>query len=330
MKGQLVSLGFAISATLALAGIAAPARSAEPLTIGYGSPWIGQGPLHIAAQKGYFEDEGLDVNLTKFEWNSPQEAFDALAAKQIDVLPPSLDEGTLYWRPETPFAVILATDASSGGDGVLIRTDRNIGSIKDFKAKRVALRLNTPSHFFLSYLLRQNGMSEDDVTLVDISPEEAAKAVVAGDVDVAVTWNPYLVKAAEDPKVDFLVTSKDTPGLIADVLVMRKDLLDSNPEACQGLVRAWNKAVEYQNANPDEAAAIMAKGLGYGTPDDIKADLAGIVLQGKEENAQLFAGDGEGTALGTARFAIDLWTELGRLTTPVKAEDLIDASCLEQ
>jgi ABC-type nitrate/sulfonate/bicarbonate transport system substrate-binding protein len=111
---------------------------------------------------------------------------------------------------------------------------------------------------------------------------------------------------------------------------MRKDVLASNPEACQGLVRAWNKAVEYQKANPDEAAAIMAKGLGYGTADDIKADLAGIVLQGKEGNAQLFAGDGEGTALGTTRFAIDLWTELGRLTTPVKAEDLIEASCLEK
>jgi NitT/TauT family transport system substrate-binding protein len=111
---------------------------------------------------------------------------------------------------------------------------------------------------------------------------------------------------------------------------MRKDAVVSNPEACQGLVRAWNKAVEYQSANPDEAAAIMAKGLGYGTADDIKTDLAGIVLQGKEGNAQLFAGDGEGTALGTTRFAIDLWTELGQLTTPVKAEDLIDASCLEK
>ena len=74
----------------------------------------------------------------------------------------------------------------------------------------------------------------------------------------------------------------------------------------------------------------MAKGLGYGTADDIKADLAGIVLQGKQGNAEFFAGDGDGTALGTTRFAIDLWTERGRLSTPVKAEDRIDASCLEK
>jgi NitT/TauT family transport system substrate-binding protein len=329
MKQQLVSLAFAISATAALGGTT-PARAAEPLTIAYGSPWIGQGPLHIAAQKGYFEDEGLDVKLAKIEASGPQEEFTALAAKQIDVLTTTMDVSTLYWTPEAPFATILAIDASSGGDGVLVRTDRNIDSIEDLKGKRVALRLNTPSHFFLSYLLRQNGMAQHDVTLVDMSPEDAGKAVMAGDVDVAVTWDPHVRKAAEDPKVDVLVTSTETPGLLVDVLVMRKDVLASKPEACRGLVRAWNRAVEYQKANPDEAAAIMAKGLGYGTADDITADLAGIDLHGKEGNAQLFAGDGEGTALGTTRFAIDLWTRLGRLTTPVKAEDLIDASCLEK
>jgi NitT/TauT family transport system substrate-binding protein len=329
MKRQMLSLGFAFFAAAALGGIPGPAPAAEPLKIA-GFPWIGWGPLYIADEKGFFKDEGIEVEVVAMEWESPQEGFDLLAAKQIDGRTATLDESTLYWSPENPFVVILATDISSGGDGVLTRSDRNIGSVEDLKGKKIGLRLNTPSHFLLDYLLQQNGMSEDDVTLVDLSPEHAAAAVVAGDVDVAVTWNPYLAQAAEDPKVDILVTSKDTPGLIADVLVMRKDVLASNPEACQGLVRAWNKAVEYQKANPDEAAAIMAKGLGYGTADDIKADLAGIVLQGREGNAQLFTGDGEGTALGTTRFAIDLWTELGRLTTPVKAEDLIEASCLEK
>jgi NitT/TauT family transport system substrate-binding protein len=314
---------------VALGGIGGPASAAEPLKI-YGFPWIGWAPLYVAEEKGFFKGEDIEVDVDSMEWKSPQEGFDLLAGKQMDGRSASLDESALYWRPEAPFSVILVTEISSGGDGVLVRSDRNIGSVEDLRAKKIGLRLNTPSHFLLNYLLQQKGMSEEDVSLVDLSAEHAASAVVAGDVDAAVTWSPYLAKAAEDLNVEVLITSKDTPGLIAGVLVMRKDVLDSNPQACQGLVRAWNKAVEYQNANPDEAAAIMAKGLGYGTPDDIKADLAGIVLQGKEGNAQLFAGDGEGTALETTRFAIDLWTELGRLSTPVKAEDLIDASCLEK
>ena len=330
MNRQVLLSGFAVSVMVALGGIGGPAPAAEPIKIAYGSPWIGWGPLYIAKEKGYFNDEGIEVEIAFIEWETPQEGFEVLAAKEIDGRLSTLDESTLFWRAEAPFAAVLAVDASSGGDGVLVRKDRDIGSVTGLKGREVGLELNTPSHFLLSYLLQENGMSEADVTIVNMSPEDAATAVVAGDVDAAVTWNPYLSSAADDPSVDLLLTSKDTPGLIADVLLMRKEMVVSNPETCQGLVRAWNKAVEYQEANPDEAAAIMAKGLNYGTAENVKADLAGVAVQGKEENAQFFGGTGPGTALGTARFAIDLWTKLGRLTTPVKAEDLIDASCLEK
>jgi NitT/TauT family transport system substrate-binding protein len=328
MKRQLLSLAFAFTAMVALGDLGGPASAAEPLKIA-GFPWIGWAPLYVAEQRGFFKDEGIEVHVVPMEW-TPQEGFDLLAAKQIDVRAATLDESALYWRPEAPFAVILATDISSGGDGVLVRSDRDISSVEHLRGKKIVLSLNTPSHFLLNYLLQQNGMSEEDVALVDLSPEDAASAVVAGDVDVAGTFNPYLAKAAEDPNVEVWITSKDTPGLIADVLVMRKDTLASDPERCQRLVRAWNRAVEYQKANPDEAAAIMAKALNYGTAENVKADLAGLVLQGKDENAQFFGGSGPGTALSTVRFAIDLWTKIGRLTTPVKAEDLIDATCLEK
>lgn len=330
MNRQVLLSGFAVSVMVALGPIGGSVPAAEPIKIAYGSPWIGWGPLYVAKEKGYFDDEGVEVEIAFIEWETPQEGFELLAAEEIDGRLSTLDESTLFWRPETPFVAVLAVDASSGGDGVLGRSDRAIGSVADLKGKNVALELNTPSHFLLSYLLQQNGMSEADVTIVNMSPEDAATAVVAGDVDAAVTWNPYLSNAADDPSVDLLLTSKDAPGLIADVLLMRKDMIDENPEVCQRLVRAWNKAVEYQKANPDEAAAIMAKGLNYGTSDNVKADLAGITVQGKTENAAFFGGDGPGTALGTARFAIDLWTELGRLTTPVTAEDLIDDRCLEK
>ena len=307
-----------------------PSAFAESLKIASGSQWIGWGPLHIAKEKGYFKDEGLEVEITIFDWSTPQEGFDFLVNKQIDGRLATLDESTLYWKPESPYVAVMALDVSSGGDGVLVRTDRSIKSVGDLKGRKVALERTSVSHFLLSYLLQQNNLSEADATIVNLSPEDAATAVVSGDVDAAVTFNPYLTKAAEDANVDVLLTSKDTPGLIADVLLMRKDMVDSNPETCQRIVRAWNKAVDYQKANPDESAAIMAKGLDYGTAENIKADLAGVALQGKDENARFLRGDGPGTALGTTSFAIKLWTELGRLTTPVKAENLIDARCLEK
>ncbi len=329
MSKPMQSSGFAISAMVALVATVQAAGAAERLKLAYGSPWVGWGPFYVAAEKGYFKDEGLEVDIAYIEPTTPQAGFDLLTDQEVDGRFSTLDEAALYWTPEAPFAVMLATDVSSGGDGVLVRHDRSIASIQDLKGKKIGLWLTTPSHFLLNYLLQRNGMSEADVTLVNLSAEAAAAAVVAGEVDAAVTWSPYLTKAAADPNVDILITSKDTPGLITDVLIMRKEALVSNPDTCQRLVRAWNKAVAYQKGNPDEAAAIMAKGLDYGTAENVKADLAGAALQGKEESARLFGGSGPGTALGTASFAVELWTRLGRLTTPVKAEDLVDPRCLE-
>ena len=299
------------------------------LKIGY-SVWVGYGPLFIARDKGYFKDEGLDVELVKVE--DPKDRFAALSGKQLDGLVTTLDTSTLYWRSETPFVSILGLDESSGGDGILVRKDQNIASLKDLKGKKIGVNVGSVSHFLLDYMLQQNSLTDADVSLVKMKQGDVPAALIAGQIDAGVTWEPHLSKAAKDPSVAILATSKDTPGLIVDTLVLRKDVISANQGVGSKLSRAWNKAVEYQKANGDDAASIMQKGLGgfYEKPDDIKADLAGAKLFDKTRNLEFFGGSGNGTALSTVKFAIDLWTKQGQITTPVKPEDLVDGSFLEK
>ncbi len=312
-------------------GQAAPSGGAQPvkLKIGY-SVWVGYGPLFIARDKDYFKDEGLDIELVKVE--DPKDRFAALSGKQLDGLVTTLDTMTLYWRSETPFAAILGLDESSGGDGIIVRKELNIASVKDLKGKKIGVNVGSVSHFFLDYLLQQNGLSDADASLVKMKQGDVPAALAAAQVDAGVTWEPHLSKAAKDANLAILTTSKDTPGLIVDAMVLRRDVLTANPGVATKLSRAWNKAVEYQKANPDDAAAIMQKGLGgfYEKPDDIKADLAGAKLFDKARNLEFFGGSGPGTAIGTTKFAIDLWTKQGQITTPLKAEDLVDGSGLEK
>ncbi|HJZ48300.1 MAG TPA: ABC transporter substrate-binding protein [Roseiflexaceae bacterium] len=299
------------------------------LKIGY-SVWVGYGPLFIARDKGYFKDEGLDIELVKVE--DPKDRFAALSGKQLDGLVTTLDTSTLYWRSETPFASILGLDESSGGDGIIVRKELNIASVKDLKGKKIGVNVGSVSHFLLDYLLQQNGLTDADVSLVKMKQGDVPAALIAGQVDAGVTWEPHLSKAAKDPNLAILTTSKETPGLIVDTLILRRDVIAANQGVGTKLSRAWNKAVEYQKANPDDAAAIMQKGLGgfYEKPDDIKADLAGAKLFDKARNLEFFGGNGAGTAIGTAKFAIDLWTKQGQITTPIKPEDLVDGSFLEK
>jgi len=310
---------------------ATAAGGAQPTKLKLGfSVWVGYGPLFIARDKGYFKDEGLDVELTKVE--DPKDRFTALAGQQLDGLVSTLDTMTLYWKAETPFTAILGLDDSSGGDGILVRKEKNIASVKDLKGHSVAVNVGSVSHFLLDFLLQKNGLSDADVTLVKMKQGDVPAAMSSGQVDAGVTWEPHLSKAATDENVAILTTSKETPGLIVDVLILRTDVLTKDKELGTKLARAWNKAVEYQKSNPDDAAKLMQEGLGgfYEKPDDIKADLKGVTLYDKARNATFFTGDGAGTAIGTTKFAIDLWTKLGQITTPVKAEEMVDGSYLEK
>lgn len=339
-KRLYLGLALVITTALLLTACVTPAAapsggaqtgSAQPLKLNLGySVWVGYGPLFIAREKGYFKDEGLDVTLTKVE--DPKDRFTALAGQQLDGLVSTLDTMTLYWKTETPFVAILGLDDSSGGDGILVLKDKNIASVKDLKGHTIGVNVGSVSHFMLDFLLQQNGLSDADVSLVKMKQGDVPAAMAAARVDAGVTWEPNLSKAAEAENVAILTTSKETPGLIVDVLILRKDVLTANKDVGTKLARAWDKAVEYAKTNPDDAAKLMQEGLGgfYEKPDDIKADLKGVTLYDKARNATFFTGDGTGTAIGTTKFAIDLWTQLGQITTPIKAEDLVDGSYLEK
>lgn len=299
------------------------AQSETPhIKIGY-STWVGYGPLFIAQEKGYFTEQGLDVELVKVE--DPKDRFVALAGNQLDGLVTTLDTASQYWNAETPFKVILGLDESSGGDGIVVNS--GITSVADLKGKKIGVNVGSVSQFFLEYILKENNMTDSDVQLVKMQQGDVPAALASNQIDAGVTWEPHLSKSVENGAT-LLATSKETPGLIVDILVLHDDIINDHPEIAQGLVNAWFEAVDYENQNPDDGAALMQQGLGgfYEKPDDIKADLKGATLFDEQHNAKFFGGTGDGTATETLKFAIDFYTSLNIITTPPKPEDMIDAS----
>src|SRR5207237_1277180 len=101
------------------------------------------------------------------------------------------------------------------------------------------------------HLAKEKGYFEDvnvKLSSIEAKPvneaEIAANTFTSGDVDAAVTWEPYLSKAARKAGSHILVTSKDTPGLIVDVFTVRDDYLRKHPDAVKGFIRGWYRAVK--------------------------------------------------------------------------------------
>ncbi|WP_160012358.1 ABC transporter substrate-binding protein [Rhizobium sp. 18055] len=244
----------ALAATL---GLFSPAAAAEKLTIAL-STWVGYGPLYIAKKEGFFEKEGLDVNLVIME--DVKTRMPALAAGRIDVAATTVDAVLGFTSPEHPLTYLFAIDDSRGGDGIV--ADKSIKSVADLKGKTVAFTEGSVSQFFLSALLKDAGLSLKDVKALNMTAGDAGAAFVAKKVDAAVTWEPWLSRGKATAHGALLIDSAAKPGLITDVLVATKKTETERAAAMQGLYRAWSEAVAWQKTHEEDADAIMAKGVG--------------------------------------------------------------------
>jgi NitT/TauT family transport system substrate-binding protein len=256
----------------------------------------------------------------------------ALAAKRIEAYGATPNTVLLYAKADNPFVMVMTVDDSKGGDGVVAK--KEIKSIAELKGKRVAFLEGSIAQFYLSYLLKREGLSEKDVTPVNMgSTGDAGAAFVAGRVDAAVVWEPWLSKGKSAPHGHLLIDSSKTPGLIIDTLAFRQDVVKGRPDDVRKVVRAVGQAVDYWKSNPKESVEIMTKGLGgwLKEPKDFEEALSGATLYGIAENRPFMGTKAKpGPMYQTVQGAIDFWRQTGKLVWPdVKAADVIDPSFLE-
>src|SRR5438132_13778325 len=186
---------FGILAATATLLVSAPAV-ADDVKVGIGiSGWTGFAPLTLANQAGIFKKNGLDVSIKKI----PQkDRHLAIASGDVQCAATTV-ETWVVWNPNgVATTQIFQLDKSYGADGMVVRN--NIAKIGDLKGKPVAASApGTAPYFTLAWFLKKNGLSVKDVTVVNVEPGPAAPAFVAGQNDVAVTYEHYLPTSREDP-----------------------------------------------------------------------------------------------------------------------------------
>ena len=311
--------------SVALVGaLVATSATAEPLKIRY-SIWVGYGPLFIAKEKGFFKEEKVDVELVNIE--DPKEGFFAMAAGRLDGVVSTIDTMVLYLKKGNEYQYVLALDDSAGGDGIVAR--KEIQSIKDLKGKKVAVNEGSVSQFFLNVLLKEAGMSQKDLDVVNMKQGDAGAAFVAEKVDAAVTWEPWLSKGKAAPHGHILVDSSKTPGLITDVLIFPRAVIQKRAKEIQGVVNAWNKAVAFWEKNPQEGNEIMARGVGDWLKDPkVFADvLTGVKFYNKAGNTKFFGTAARpGDLTKVVQNALDVWGGFDKLQAKTTPKELINYS----
>jgi len=253
----------------------------RPISIGI-NPWPGYEFLYLAAHKGFYKDEGLDVKIIEYgSLSDVRRGFergklDAMAVTLIEVLQADNNSDR---KP----VVRLVADFSDGADVIVARSD--IKNIKDLKGKRIGADTTSLPIFLLARALEKASLGLDDITLVPLEQTTMERDYVNGQIDVAVTYPPVSVRLLKREDSQSIFTSKDIPGEIVDVLAFDESVLRSRPDIQSKIIKAWDRALQYANQNPDDAISIMAKREGI-TPDEFKDTLSGLVTVSGEKQQE--------------------------------------------
>jgi NitT/TauT family transport system substrate-binding protein len=212
--------------------------------------------VHVAVAKGYFVEEGLDVQ--------PLVQTYGKAALQT-VIDNKADFATVAETPvmfnvlkgEKIF-VIANIEASSMNNGIVARKDTGIAVPGDLKGKRIGFTPGTTSDFFLDSFLTANGLTRKDIHPVALKPEEMLDAIVAKKIDAVSTWNYPLTQIRQQLGSSGTIFYDREIYTETFNVAARQDFVRNNPEAVKRLLRALIKAEVFVEKHPEAAQSIMS------------------------------------------------------------------------
>jgi NitT/TauT family transport system substrate-binding protein len=272
-KPRPFSLLRKIAVGAALATSACASFGATQLNLGT-VVWIGYGPFYVAESLDLFKKYGLSVKLQVF--SDPALIPAALVGGSVHGAMLTYDQVIAQVAKGVPQKVVMPIDYSNGGDAIV--SAANITKVTDFKGKKIGFNPLSPSDFLLSYALKTNGLSEKDITPVNMTPEAVPAAMASGQMPVGVTYEPsvsQVVNQGGGKKFHVVYSSKDAPGLIADVLVFDDKFIKSNPKDISGVLQAYLDGMAYMKAKPEESAKIIGKFMGI-PAKEVKEQLPGV------------------------------------------------------
>jgi putative hydroxymethylpyrimidine transport system substrate-binding protein len=245
------------------AGAGAAAGAKKLQKISFVVSWNPPGPQHMeilaAKAKGYFEAEGLDVEI-----HGPSSATDALK-----LLVSGRDKFGLSELPDLIVAreqgvKIIAVTAHQDRRidlGIMSRKKDNIQSPKDLVGKTVALTPLPGNRARFNYMLDKNGIDKKDVKVVTVQ-FDGPQVVSAGRAKAAdaTSWYevPLLEKLSGEAPNYMPFGDQDVPGGYFGGVVVTEEYAKNNPETVKKVVRAVLKGQQFVLGHPDEAIDLLA------------------------------------------------------------------------
>lgn len=217
---------------------------------------------YIAKDKGFFEKQGLDVELVKLSGGA--KILEALAGNSVDIAFSNVVSVMLANNGGLEFRAITGgprSDKNHKETAILIRDNSEIKTLKDLEGKKIAVntRKNIVELFVLNYL-RMNNVDISNIEFVEVPFPQMYQVLSSGGVDAVATIEPFVTFSTESGGVlnlgDYLIPVH--PEVELSTYNVNQKLIDENPEIVEKIKAAIKEATEYSKSNKSELRAIIA------------------------------------------------------------------------
>ena len=214
--------------------------------------------VYVAEDQGYFEKNGLDVTIKGY--GSGKACADALINGEADI---STSAGFVFVSNsfEHTDLKVLGTVATKQVKELVARKDKGITTINDLIGKNIGVTKKSGAEFQLGVFLTFNGISQQDVELVDLKPSEMLEAISNGDVDAVFVWNPYLYNIKKELGEN--IVSWHGGEDFYFVLLTKEDWIENNPAAAERFIKSVLEAEDYIKDNSEEAKEFVKNRFDY-------------------------------------------------------------------
>jgi NitT/TauT family transport system substrate-binding protein len=215
------------------------------------------GIVIVAKEQGFFEKRGLDISVSNF--TSGKQCLDTVVGGGADIATTAEAPVTAAAMAGQPIAFLARMEYSDLK--TIVATRAGITTKADLKGKRIAFTAGTGSEVYTLALLTSARLKKEDVTLVNLRPQEMMPALASGSIDAFDTWEPHIASAKKTMGAD--VAEIDTKGIYSETfnIVVMQDYLGKNGPLLENFIAAMIDAETWMKANPEDAISVVAKAV---------------------------------------------------------------------
>jgi NitT/TauT family transport system substrate-binding protein len=253
-KSKLLVLVVVLAVTLCLSGTVV---AADKVKVGYLHTLAVDGQFWIGVNKGYFAEQGLEMEPIVFTSGVP--LMQALSGGSVDV---AIMGAVISNFPSRGVGkVFLINDIEYNTAMLFARPETKAKKIQDVKGQKIATVKGTTAHVFLHTALKANGLdSNKDVEIVSMDMAGAVSAFISGAVPFVCTWAPFNVLIREKvPGAVMLSSAKEfyPNAAIIGGWVAANKFYDERKDVLKKIVKAWAKANDELVGKPEESLKLI-------------------------------------------------------------------------